>query len=73
MHFQIKYQILDGAITQFNTADDIVSSTADDIFTAVHFIDDLKKRWPKMLYQIAVISPLADLIIAGNTNKKMYT
>lgn len=36
MHFQIKYQILDGAITQFNTA--------DDIFTAVHFIDDLKKR-----------------------------
>lgn len=65
MHFQIKYQILDGAITQFNTT--------DDIFTAVHFIDDLKKRWPKMVYQIAVISPLGDLIIAGNTHKKMYT
>lgn len=63
MHFQIKYQILDGAITQFNTA--------DDIFTAVHFIDNMQKRWPKMLYQIAVISPLADLIIAGNTHKKM--
>ena len=63
MHFQIKYQILDGAITQFNTA--------DDIFTAVHFIDDLKKRWPNMLYQIAVISPLDDLIIAGNTHKKL--
>ena len=63
MHFQIKYQILDGAITQFNTA--------DDIFTAVHFIVDLKKRWPNMLYQIAVISPLADLIIAGNTHKKL--
>lgn len=63
MHFQIKYQILDGAITQFNTA--------DDIFTAVHFIDNMKKRWPNMLYQIAVISPLADLIIAGNTHKKM--
>lgn len=65
MHFQIKYQILDGAITQFNTV--------DDIFTAVHLIDDYKKRWPKMVYQIAVISPIADLIIAGNTNKKMYT
>ena len=63
MHFQIKYQILDGTITQFNTA--------DDIFTAVHFIDNMKKRWPNMLYQIAVISPLADLIIAGNTHKKM--
>jgi hypothetical protein len=63
MHFQIKYQILDGAITQFNTA--------DDIFTAVHFIDNMKKRWPNMLYQIAVISPLADLIIAGNTHKKL--
>lgn len=63
MHFQIKYQILDGAITQFNTA--------DDIFTAVHFIDNMQKRWPNMLYQIAVISPLADLIIAGNTHKKM--
>ena len=63
MHFQIKYQILDGAITQFNTA--------DDIFTVVHFIDDLKKRWPKMVYQIAVISPLADMIIAANTHKKM--
>ena len=63
MHFQIKYQILDGAITQFNTA--------DDIFTAVHFIDDMQKRWPNMLYQIAVISPLADLIIAGNTHKKL--
>lgn len=63
MHFQIKYQILDGAITQFNTA--------DDIFTAVHFIDNMQKRWPKMLYQIAVISPLADLIIAGNTHKKL--
>lgn len=65
MHFQIKYQILDGAITQFNTV--------DDIFTAVYFIDDLKKRWPKMVYQIVVISPHADLIIAGNTHKKMYT
>ena len=63
MHFQIKYQILDGAITEFNTA--------DDIFTAVHFIDNMQKRWPKMLYQIAVISPLADLIIAGNTHKKL--
>ena len=63
MHFQIKYQILDGAITQFNTA--------DDIFTAVHFIDDLKKRWPKLLYQIAVISPLADIVIAGNTHKTL--
>ena len=63
MHFQIKYQILDGAITQFNTA--------DDIFTAVHFIDDLKKRWPNMLYQIAVISPLADMVIAGNTHKTL--
>lgn len=63
MHFQIKYQILDGAITQFNTA--------DDIFTAVHFIDNMQKRWPKMLYQIVVISPVADLIIAGNTHKKM--
>lgn len=63
MHFQIKYQILDGAITQFNTT--------DDIFTAVHFIDDLKKRWPNMLYQIAVISPLADMVIAGNTLKKL--
>jgi len=63
MHFQIKYQIMDGAITQFNTT--------DELFTAVHFIDDLKKRWPNMLYQIAVISPLADLIIAGNTHKKM--
>ena len=63
MHFQIKYQILDGAITQFNTT--------DDIFTAVHFIDDMQKRWPNMLYQIAVISPLADLIIAGNTHKKL--
>ena len=63
MHFQIKYQILDGAITQFNTA--------DDIFTAVHFIDDLKKRWPKLLYQIAVISPLADIVIAGNTRKTL--
>lgn len=63
MHFQIKYQILDGAITQFNTA--------DDIFIAVHFIDDLKKRWPNMLYQIAVISPLADMVIAGNTHKKL--
>ena len=63
MHFQIKYQILDGAITQFNTA--------DNIFTAVHFIDDLKKRWPNMLYQIAVISPLADMVIAGNTHKKL--
>ena len=63
MHFQIKYQILDGANTQFNTA--------DDIFTVVHFIDDLKKRWPNMLYQIAVISPLADMIIAGNTHKKL--
>ena len=63
MHFQIKYQIMDGAITQFNTP--------DELFTAVHFIDDLKKRWPNMLYQIAVISPLADLIIAGNTHKKM--
>jgi len=63
MHFQIKYQILDGAITQFNTA--------DDIFTAVHFIDNMKKRWPNMLYQIVVISPLADLIIAGNTHKKL--
>lgn len=63
MHFQIKYQIMDGAITQFNTT--------DELFTAVHFIDDLKKRWPNMVYQIAVISPLADLIIAGNTHKKM--
>ena len=63
MHFQIKYQILDGAITQFNTA--------DDIFTAVHFIDNMQKRWPNMLYQIVVISPVADLIIAGNTHKKM--
>ena len=63
MHFQIKYQIIDGANTQINTV--------DDIFTAVHFIDDLKKRWPKMVYQIAVISPLADLIIAGNTHKKL--
>lgn len=63
MHFQIKYQILDGAITQYNTA--------DDIFTAVHFIDNMQKRWPNMLYQIAVISPLADMIIAGNTHKKM--
>ena len=63
MHFQIKYQILDGAITEFNTA--------DDIFTAVRFIDNMQKRWPKMVYQIAVISPLADLIIAGNTHKKM--
>ena len=63
MHFQIKYQILDGAITEFNTA--------DDIFTAVRFIDNMQKRWPKLLYQIAVISPLADLIIAGNTHKKL--
>ena len=63
MHFQIKYQILDGAITQFNTA--------DDIFTAVHFIDDLKKRWPNMLYQIAIFTTLADMIIAGNTLKKL--
>lgn len=63
MHFQIKYQILDGAITEFNTA--------DDIFTAVRFIDNMQKRWPKMVYQIAVISPLADLIIAGNTHKKL--
>ena len=63
MHFQIKYQILDGAITEFNTA--------DDIFTAVRFIDNMQKRWPNMLYQIAVISPLADLIIAGNTHKKL--
>ena len=63
MHFQIKYQILDGAITQFNTV--------DNVFTAVHFIDDMQKRWPNMLYQIAVISPLADLIIAGNTHKKL--
>lgn len=63
MEVQIKYQILDGSITQYNTV--------DDIFTAVHFIDDLKKRWPNMLYQIAVISPLADMIIAGNTLKKM--
>ena len=63
MEVQIKYQIIDGANTQINTV--------DDIFTAVHFIDDLKKRWPNMLYQIAVISPLADLIIAGNTHKKL--
>lgn len=63
MEVQIKYQILDGAITQFNTV--------DDIFTAVYYIDDLKKRWPKMLYQIAVISPLGDMIIAGNTHKKL--
>lgn len=63
MHFQIKYQILDGAITEFNTA--------DDIFTAVRFIDNMQKRWPKLVYQIAVISPLADLIIAGNTHKKL--
>ena len=63
MHFQIKYQILDGAITEFNTA--------DDIFTAVRFIDNMQKRWPKLLYQIAVISPLADLIIARNTHKKL--
>ena len=63
MHFQIKYQVLDGAITEFNTA--------DDIFTAVHFIDNMQKRWPKMLYQIAVISPLADMIIARNTHKKL--
>ena len=63
MHFQIKDQILDGAITQFNTA--------EDNFTAVHFIDNMKKRWPNMLYQIAVISPLADMIIAGNTHKKL--
>ena len=63
MEVQIKYQIIDGANTQINTV--------DDIFTAVHFIDDLKKRWPKLLYQIAVISPLADLIIAGNTHKKL--
>ena len=63
MHFQIKYQILDGAITEFNTA--------DDIFTAVRFIDNMQKRCPKLLYQIAVISPLADLIIAGNTHKKL--
>ena len=63
MHFQIKYQILDGAITEFNTA--------DDIFTAVRFIDNMQKRWPKLIYQIAVISPLADLIIAGNTHKKL--
>ena len=63
MHFQIKYQILDGAITEFNTA--------DDIFTAVRFIDNMQKRWPKLLYQIAVISPLADLIISGNTHKKL--
>lgn len=63
MKVQIKYQIIDGTITQFNTA--------DDIFTAVHFIDDLKKRWPNMLYQIAVISPFAYMVIAGNTHKKM--
>ena len=63
MEVQIKYQIIDGANTQINTV--------DDIFTAVHFIDDLKKRWPKMLYQIAVISPLADMIIARNTHKKL--
>ena len=65
MEVQIKYQIIDGANTQI--------INVDDIFTAVHFIDDLKKRWPKMVYQIVVISPLADMIIAGNTNKKMYT
>ena len=63
MHFQIKYQIIDGANTQI--------INVDDIFTAVHFIDDLKKRWPNMLYQIAVISPLADMVIAGNTHKKL--
>lgn len=63
MEVQIKYQILDGAITQFNTT--------DDIFTAVHFIDDLKKRWPNMLYQITIFTTLADMIIAGNTLKKM--
>ena len=63
MQVQIKYQIMDGAITQLNTV--------DDVFTAVHFIDDMQKRWPNMLYQIAVISPLADLIIAGNTHKKL--
>ena len=63
MHFQIKYQILNGAITQINTT--------DDIFTAVHFIDDLKKRWPNMLYQIVIFTTLADMIIAGNTHKKL--
>ena len=63
MQVQIKYQIIDGANTQIHKH--------DDIFTAVHFIDDLKKRWPNMLYQSAVISPLADLIIAGNTHKKL--
>ena len=63
MEVQIKYQIIDGANTQINTA--------DDIFTAVRFIDNMQKRWPKLLYQIAVISPLADLIIAGNTHKKL--
>ena len=63
MHFQIKYQIMDDAITEYNTT--------DELFIAVHFIDDMKKRWPKMVYQIAVISPFVDLIIASNTHKKM--
>lgn len=63
MEVQIKYQILDGANTQI--------TNVDDIFTAVHFIDDLKKRWPNMLYQITIFTTLADMIIAGNTHKKM--
>ena len=36
MEVQIKYQIIDGANTQI--------INVDDIFTAVHFIDDLKNE-----------------------------
>ena len=63
MQVQIKYQIMDGAITQLNIV--------DDVFTAVHFIDDMQKCWPNMLYQIAIFTTLADMIIAGNTRKTL--
>ena len=63
MQVQIKYQIMDGAITQLNTV--------DDVFTAVHFIDDMQKRWPDMLYQIAIFTTFADMVIAGNTRKTL--
>lgn len=63
MHVQIKYQIIDGAKTQVNTT--------DNVFTAVHFIDDMQKRWPNMLYQIAIFTAVADMVIAGNTRKTL--
>ena len=63
MHFQIKYQIIDGAQTQVYSA--------DDIFTAVHFVDNLKNENPNLVFQIFAFSPMCDLIIAGNTHKHL--